>query len=215
MNSHAATMTVVNSCRNWHSFGTDLHGPRNGPNVFRIPGRLAANPASKDRSESSRFLDDWGQVHLLLDLNAILLHAELLVSPPFHPHFGVSVPALGASCVLLIQPMLPPVMATFHSISQGVLGQSNHAVTGNRLLTLNLHTSGLTMRLPAVWRDRLAVMTDKPVIVTCYRQLRTGRHLSEMPTIRRSSGLPQLNAPIGITRPWSVSQDVALAQGRF
>jgi len=27
----------------------------------------------------------WGQVHLLADVNAIL-HAELLLSPPFHPH---------------------------------------------------------------------------------------------------------------------------------
>ena len=28
-----------------------------------------------------------------------------------------------------------------------------------------------------------------------------------------SSGLPQLNAPIGTPRPWRVYQDVALAQG--
>jgi hypothetical protein len=53
-----------------------------------------------------------GQVHLLLD------YAELLLSPPFHPHSGVSVPSLGASWVFSIQPVLPPVIATFHSISQ-------------------------------------------------------------------------------------------------
>jgi hypothetical protein len=46
------------------------------------------------------------------------LHAELLLSPPFHPHSDVSVPWLGASWVFSIQPVLPPVIATFHSISQ-------------------------------------------------------------------------------------------------
>jgi hypothetical protein len=43
---------------------------------------------------------------------------ELLLSPPFHPHSGVSVSSLGASWVFSIQPVLPPVMATFHSTLQ-------------------------------------------------------------------------------------------------
>jgi hypothetical protein len=65
------------------------------------------------------FLCSWGQIHLLAGLNAIPLHAELpLLSPPFHPHSGVSVCSLGASWVFSIQPVLPPVIATFHSISQ-------------------------------------------------------------------------------------------------
>jgi hypothetical protein len=46
------------------------------------------------------------------------LFAELLLSPPFHPHSDVSVSSLGASWVFSIQPVLPPVIATFRSISQ-------------------------------------------------------------------------------------------------
>src|ERR1700736_5068510 len=66
-------------------------------------------------------------------------NAELLLSPPFHPHSGVSVSSLGASWVFSIQPVLPPVSATFPSISQRALGQGNDAVTGTRLVTRNLH----------------------------------------------------------------------------
>jgi len=51
----------------------------------------------------------------------------------------VTVSSLGASWVFSIQPVLPPVIATFHWI---VLGQGNDAVTGTRLVSSNLHTSG-------------------------------------------------------------------------
>jgi hypothetical protein len=57
----------------------------------------------------------FGQVS---DANTIFWHAELLLPPPFHPHSAVSVCSLGASWVFSIQPVLPPVIATFHSISQ-------------------------------------------------------------------------------------------------
>jgi len=60
------------------------------------------------------------------------LHAERLLSLPFHPHSDVTVLSLGASRVFWIQPVLPPVIATFHSdLADGVLGQANDAVTGN------------------------------------------------------------------------------------
>jgi hypothetical protein len=59
-----------------------------------------------------------GQVHPSARSERDYLNAELLLSPPFHPHSEVSVPSLGASWVFSIQPVLPPVMATFHSISQ-------------------------------------------------------------------------------------------------
>ena len=84
----------------------------------------------------------WGQVHLLADLNAILCTPSCFCR---HPSIRTLSELLIARCKLGV--LDSAGAATCYcdlslDLADGVLGQGNDAVTGTRLMTLNLHTSG-------------------------------------------------------------------------
>jgi hypothetical protein len=83
-----------------------------------------------------------GQAHLLLDLNAILCTPSCFCR---HPSIRTRCERSIARCKLGV--LDSAGAATCYSdlslnLADGVLGQANDAVTGTRLMTLNLRTSG-------------------------------------------------------------------------
>ena len=63
---------------------------------------------------------------------------RVFLSPPFHPHSGVSGIALGASWVFSIQPALPPVRRPSTASGDEVSDQALDAVAGTRRRKLDL-----------------------------------------------------------------------------